>query len=201
MRNTQWTGMLKRTVVAAGALLAMGSIANAQQTVSVGGIYGGVWADSIRAAFLDPYGVKSKTQMKIEEGISGVTLAKLRQQKDNPQFDVVWMDRVVSNLGDADVEAAAAPALALAQGKYVHANNSGYDNLDPHAIFDVGRAAIKPPVKSIMEIISGLSSEIQSGHSTATIHPASRYSSTLARRSSAARSIRKKSTWTSGVRP
>ena len=30
---------------------------------------------------------------------------------------------------------------AYAQGKYVHANNSGYDNLDPHAIFDVGRAA------------------------------------------------------------
>src|SRR5258708_15718118 len=30
---------------------------------------------------------------------------------------------------------------AGAQGKYVHANNGGYDNLDPHAIFDVGRAA------------------------------------------------------------
>src|ERR1700737_711136 len=30
---------------------------------------------------------------------------------------------------------------AWAQGKYVHANNSGYDNLDPHAIFDVGRSA------------------------------------------------------------
>src|SRR5262249_5130231 len=28
-----------------------------------------------------------------------------------------------------------------AQGKYVHANNSGYDNLDPHVVFDVGRAA------------------------------------------------------------
>jgi ABC-type transport system substrate-binding protein len=30
---------------------------------------------------------------------------------------------------------------AWAQGKYVHANNSGYDNLDPHVVFDVGRAA------------------------------------------------------------
>jgi peptide/nickel transport system substrate-binding protein len=29
---------------------------------------------------------------------------------------------------------------ASAQGKYVHANNSGYDNLDPHVVFDVGRA-------------------------------------------------------------
>lgn len=37
--------------------------------------------------------------------------------------------------------ALATPSLAMAQGKYVHANNSGYDNLDPHAIYDVGRAA------------------------------------------------------------
>src|ERR1043165_5871041 len=33
------------------------------------------------------------------------------------------------------------PCGAWAQSRYVHANNSGYDNLDPHAIFDVGRAA------------------------------------------------------------
>jgi len=37
--------------------------------------------------------------------------------------------------------AIAAPGASYAQGKYVHANNSGYDNLDPHAIYDVGRAA------------------------------------------------------------
>ncbi len=34
-----------------------------------------------------------------------------------------------------------APMLALAQGRYIHANNSPYDNLDPHAVNDVGRAA------------------------------------------------------------
>ena len=34
-----------------------------------------------------------------------------------------------------------APIFALAQGRYVHANNSPYDNLDPHAVNDVGRAA------------------------------------------------------------
>ena len=37
--------------------------------------------------------------------------------------------------------ALATPATALAQGRYVHANNSPYDNLDPHAVYDVGRAA------------------------------------------------------------
>jgi peptide/nickel transport system substrate-binding protein len=36
---------------------------------------------------------------------------------------------------------ASVSGLALAQGKYVHANNSPYDNLDPHAVYDVGRAA------------------------------------------------------------
>ena len=44
----------------------------------------------------------------------------------------------------AAIAAASAPVVAgeaWAQGKYVHANNSGYDNLDPHVVFDVGRAA------------------------------------------------------------
>ncbi|MBM3596616.1 MAG: ABC transporter substrate-binding protein [Alphaproteobacteria bacterium] len=41
----------------------------------------------------------------------------------------------------AAVAALGLSGAALAQGKYVHANNSGYDNLDPHAVFDVGRAA------------------------------------------------------------
>ena len=49
------------------------------------------------SSFLNPFGAKSGIKLQIEEGISGVTLAKLRQQKDNPQFDVVWMDRVVSD--------------------------------------------------------------------------------------------------------
>ncbi|MGE0716395.1 MAG: ABC transporter substrate-binding protein [Alphaproteobacteria bacterium] len=86
-------------LAAAGAVgLAMSAgAAQAQKSLSIGGIYGGVWADSIRGAFLEPFGKASGTQLRIEEGISGVTLAKLRQQKDNPQFDVVWMDRVVSD--------------------------------------------------------------------------------------------------------
>ena len=44
----------------------------------------------------------------------------------------------------AAIAAAASPVVAgeaWAQGKYVHANNSGYDKLDPHAVFDVGRVA------------------------------------------------------------
>jgi putative spermidine/putrescine transport system substrate-binding protein len=80
-----------------GSTVSLAPAALAQDTLSVGGIYGGVWANSIRDSFLLPFGSKNNVQLKIEEGISGVTLAKLRQQKDNPQFDVVWMDRVVSD--------------------------------------------------------------------------------------------------------
>ena len=47
---------------------------------------------------MTPFGAKMKVQLKIEEGISSVTLSKLRQQKDNPQFNVVWMDRVISDM-------------------------------------------------------------------------------------------------------
>jgi len=79
------------------ATMSLTPAASAQDSLSIGGIYGGVWANSIRESFLNPFGSKNNVQLRIEEGISGVTLAKLRQQKDNPQFDVVWMDRVVSD--------------------------------------------------------------------------------------------------------
>src|SRR5262249_26773061 len=52
---------------------------------------------SIRAAILTPYQQKTNTKMNIEEGISSVTLAKLRQQKSDPALDVVWIDRIVSD--------------------------------------------------------------------------------------------------------
>ena len=85
-------------LVASTLLIGLAGAQNAvAQTLSVGGIDGGVWADLIRKSFLNPFGAKSGIKLQIEEGISGVTLAKLRQQKDNPQFDVVWMDRVVSD--------------------------------------------------------------------------------------------------------
>jgi putative spermidine/putrescine transport system substrate-binding protein len=93
-------GSALRSAALAGTMAASSTVAapvHAQQTLSVGGIYGGVWADSIRAAFLEPFGKKAGVEVRAEEGISGVTLAKLRQQKDDPQFDVVWMDRIVSD--------------------------------------------------------------------------------------------------------
>jgi putative spermidine/putrescine transport system substrate-binding protein len=96
--------MDRRQVIVAATAAAFGistagltTAATAQDTLSVGGIYGGVWAKSIRESFLDPFAKKRGVNVQIEEGISAVTLAKLRQQKGNPQFDAVWMDRIVSD--------------------------------------------------------------------------------------------------------
>jgi putative spermidine/putrescine transport system substrate-binding protein len=71
--------------------------AEAADTISVGGLSGGIWAESFRAAILEPFGKVAQVQVKSEEGISGVTLAKMRQQRDNPQFDIVYMDRGISD--------------------------------------------------------------------------------------------------------
>jgi putative spermidine/putrescine transport system substrate-binding protein len=90
---------LFRTMVAAAALAALISgEALAQETLSVGGLSGGIWAESFRTALITPFGQQFKVATKSEEGISAVVLAKLRQQKGNPQFDVVFMDRGVSDL-------------------------------------------------------------------------------------------------------
>lgn len=85
-------------VMAAGAV----SGPLAAQELNVSGIYGGVWAESIRSSFLKPFEDSSKTKLNIEEGISAVTLAKLRQQKDSPALDVVFMDRIVSDTAIAE---------------------------------------------------------------------------------------------------
>lgn len=93
-------GRLERWTAIAGCVLALLAVApagSAQETLQVGGIYGGVWADALRTAVIQPFAAKQGVKVNAEEGISTVTLAKLRQQKGSPQFDVVWIDRIVSD--------------------------------------------------------------------------------------------------------
>jgi putative spermidine/putrescine transport system substrate-binding protein len=119
------TSSKRRTVsgfnlMAAGALaIATATPVAAQDSLSVGGIYGGVWADSIRACFLDPFAEQEGATLSVEEGISAVTLAKLRQQKGDPQFDVVWMDRVVSDQAIREELIGPIPEEALDLGSVV----------------------------------------------------------------------------------
>jgi putative spermidine/putrescine transport system substrate-binding protein len=91
---------MQKTIVAiaGAAVLLVAGVCAAQETLSVGGLSGGIWAESFRNGLITPFGQQFKVQTKSEEGISAVVLAKLRQQKGNPQFDVVFMDRGVSDL-------------------------------------------------------------------------------------------------------
>lgn len=100
---TSMRARLIGTVVATTAFVTLlAGQAVAQETLSIGGLSGGIWAESFRNAIITPFGQQFKVTMKNEEGISAVTLAKVRLQKDNPQFDVVFIDRGVSDLGIRD---------------------------------------------------------------------------------------------------
>jgi putative spermidine/putrescine transport system substrate-binding protein len=98
---TRRTGLLG----AAAGLAALGASprrAAAADSLSIGGLSGGIWAESFRNAIIKPFGEQFGVDMKSEEGISAVTLAKVREQKGNPQFDIVFIDRGVSDLGIRD---------------------------------------------------------------------------------------------------
>jgi putative spermidine/putrescine transport system substrate-binding protein len=114
-------GRLERWVaIAGGALVLLGLVpAGSAQELQVGGIYGGVWADALRTAVIQPFAAKQGVKVNAEEGISTVTLAKLRQQKGNPQFDVVWIDRVVSDSAIQEGLVERIDPAALSYGKDV----------------------------------------------------------------------------------
>ena len=72
------SGTIVAAVFAAASLVGN---ALAQETLSIGGLSGGIYAETFRAALITPFGQQNKVTMKSEEGISAVVLAKLRQQK------------------------------------------------------------------------------------------------------------------------
>ena len=133
-------GFRRAVTTAAGAvaLSLLAAASSAQDTINVSGIYGGVWADSIRAAILTPYQQKSNAKLNIEEGISTVTLAKLRQQKAAPALDVVWMDRIISD-------------TAIAEGLVDAMDPSAFSNM-PDV---VPQAFVKDKAGNIMALTTG----------------------------------------------
>lgn len=80
-------------ILAAAAALTTASSSAATLTVAT---YGGEWGDAIRICVLEPFTKATSNQIAPEPGVSGVTLAKLRQQAGNPSIDVAWLDGGVS---------------------------------------------------------------------------------------------------------
>lgn len=94
----------KLCAVAAMGLLASVTVmspAYAAEKLTVA-FYGGTWGEAIQACIVDPFVEATGIQVTPEPGVSTVTLAKLKQQKDNTAIDVAWMDGGVSELAAAD---------------------------------------------------------------------------------------------------
>lgn len=106
-----------RGLAACGAITAAGltgQVAEAQERVVVS-TYSGVWNTMQRTCIIDPFN-KLGVGIEVigEPGVSSVTLTKLRQQKDNPEIDVAWLDGNFSELAHSDglVEAMEPSAIA-----------------------------------------------------------------------------------------
>ena len=91
------TGRRALPAVAGGVLAfaAFGAAAAQEKIVASG--YTGVWFDAQKACIFEPFNAKnSDIVVTTEPGLSSTTLVKLRQQKDNPEIDVAWIDGGVS---------------------------------------------------------------------------------------------------------
>jgi len=95
--------------------------------------YGGEWGDTIRDCIQVPFEKATGHRVTPEPGVSAVTLAKLRQQTDNPSIDVAWLDGGVSELAaEAGVVAplteADIPGLAnvIPEGLYTTKDGATY---------------------------------------------------------------------------
>lgn len=97
-----------------GGLAAGAAAAQGQITVAT---YGGEWGAAMQACILDPFTKETGIKVIPEPGVSGVTLSKLRQQKDAPTLDAVWIDGGVSEIAAADrlvaaIDPAKVPAVS-----------------------------------------------------------------------------------------
>lgn len=110
--------MKSRMLAGAALAAALGgapAAAVAQESIAVA-TYGGEWGAAMQACIIDPFTRDTGIRVVPEPGVSGVTLSKLRQQKDAPTLDAAWLDGGVSEITAADgllapVDPAKVPAL------------------------------------------------------------------------------------------
>jgi putative spermidine/putrescine transport system substrate-binding protein len=89
------------SLTAAGGAMLAASRATAQSQITVA-IYGGRFGEAIREGSIKALQEKTGAKVLEEQGVSTVTLGKMRQQKGNPSIDVAWIDGGVSELALAE---------------------------------------------------------------------------------------------------
>ncbi len=91
----------KRVLMAAGLCASLATGAYAQDSLVVN-MYTGVWGANMKKCIFDPFQAANKVTLQLESKVSSVTYTSMRQQKDNPQIDVAWIDGAESDQSWAD---------------------------------------------------------------------------------------------------
>ncbi|MCB1991201.1 MAG: extracellular solute-binding protein, partial [Geminicoccaceae bacterium] len=112
-----------RTLLLASALVAVALPAIAQQRLVINS-FGGVYEENHRRLVIEPFEQMHNVTIEVVTLYSADTLAQLRAQKDNPQFDVVHFS------GGQEVVAAAEGLLVPIQPSEL----TNYDQLYPIAV-------------------------------------------------------------------
>ncbi len=119
-------------ILIASGLIFQTQMANAQESITVA-TYGGPAGDATKTCFFDKFTQQTGIRVIPEPGGSGVTLAKLEQQRSNPTIDVAFMDGGISELADAagvlaPIDPAKVPNMQgyLAKGIYKNAKGEVY---------------------------------------------------------------------------
>lgn len=119
---------LVSTILSASILLTSAAFAADKKLVVT--IYGGEWGDAIQKCILTPFTEKTGVEVIPQPGVSHVTLAKLTQEKDNPQVDVAWMDGGISEEAEArgilaHLDPAKVPNIGNMVSEGVYKNDKG----------------------------------------------------------------------------
>lgn len=120
---------LRRSVFSATALTTLGTLLSFQAVASTSEIrvawYGGNWGEAFNTCIAEPFSKKTGITVIPEIGTSTTTLAKLRQQKNKPLFDVAFLDGGISEIAESD------GLLAPMETS----NVPNLDNLEPEALY------------------------------------------------------------------
>lgn len=98
---THFKAKLLAGTMSFAAFAGFSAMAAAEDSITVA-TYGGEWGAAMQACIIDPFTRDTGIRVTPEPGVSGVTLSKLRQQKQAPSLDAVWIDGGVSEIAAAD---------------------------------------------------------------------------------------------------
>lgn len=114
-----------------GTVLAALGIApvSAQESLVVAA-FGGKHGQTLQKCVIDTFTAKTGIKVTVDQGVSSVTVAKLKQQKGNQSLDVIWLDGEVSQAAESegvfqDIDPAKVPNIANIIPEAVHKNKDG----------------------------------------------------------------------------